>query len=92
MKRRSPAIGADGLLPVMQALVALFVLAMLAAAGLAAAGAIGSHAAACHLSQPVYAGTMRVGSWHATLHPGQSVLLPDGDTASCTGPEQVTVH
>lgn len=43
----------------------------------------------CDLTQPVYAGTAMVGSWHATLRYGQSVLLPDGDTATCTPGELV---
>lgn len=39
----------------------------------------------CHADQPVYSRTYRlVGSWQVTLPLGQSVTLPDGDTATCT--------
>jgi hypothetical protein len=38
----------------------------------------------CQLSQPVYAKTVLVGTFTAALHPGQSVTLPDSDTATCT--------
>jgi hypothetical protein len=39
----------------------------------------------CRATQPVYAGTQNVGTWQVTLRQGQSVRLPDGDTATCTG-------
>lgn len=74
------------------AAITVMIAAMLTAAALCIAGTIGQHAAACHLSQPVFAGTVRVGSWSAVLQQGQSVRLPDGDTASCTGSEHITVH
>ncbi len=66
------------------AAITLMVAGMVTSAGLAQAGVIGGQPADCPASQPVYSGTALVGSWHVTLHPGQSVPLPDGDTASCT--------
>jgi len=44
----------------------------------------------CHATQPVYttatsgSAPVEVGSWEVTLRPGQSVLLPGGDTATCS--------
>jgi len=38
----------------------------------------------CQVTQPVYRGTVQAGTWHGTLQAGQSVTLPDGDTATCT--------
>jgi hypothetical protein len=39
----------------------------------------------CHADQPVYSSAYQlVGSWQVTLPLGQSVTLPDGDTATCT--------
>lgn len=74
------------------AAITVMVTAMLAAALLTTTGTIGSHAGApCHLSQPVYAGTSDVGTWTFTLHTGQSVTLPDGDTATCTN-QGLDVH
>ena len=47
------------------------------------ARALKPDASSCHASQPVYSGTIRVGSWDAVLQPGQSVTLPDGDMYTC---------
>ena len=39
----------------------------------------------CHATQPVYSSSyQRIGTWEVTLPAGQSVTLPDGDTATCT--------
>lgn len=65
----------------------------IATAALAAATAVGAqayydaHLHECRATQPVYtqaAPYVQVGSWEARLRPGQTVLLPDGDTAVCT--------
>jgi hypothetical protein len=42
--------------------------------------------AGCPLTQPVYSADYKdIGTWQVTLERGQSVTLPDGDTATCTG-------
>lgn len=38
----------------------------------------------CYASEPVYAGTVAVGTLTVDMQPGQSVLTPDGDTLRCT--------
>jgi hypothetical protein len=64
--------------------VGAMVTTMATAAVLTSTGAIGHHEAVCPASQPVYVGTQQVGTWNVVLHAGQSVNLPDGDTATCT--------
>lgn len=57
----------------------------LAVMGLGYAVAFPASPAGCRATQPVYSTSdQRIGTWQATIPAGQSVVLPDGDTATCT--------
>jgi hypothetical protein len=69
--------------------IGAMVTTMATAAVLTSTGTIGHHETVCPASQPVYAGTQQVGTWKVVLHAGQSVNLPDGDTATCINGELI---
>jgi hypothetical protein len=82
MTRRS--LNAAMLIAIASVLAAVIVTVMLVRA---------SAPAACYqVTQPVYATDNRnVGTWDVDLSTGESVLLPDGDTATCTS-SGLSVH
>jgi hypothetical protein len=70
---------------IMKACLAAIALIGLAAWGITMAAQARMHTTVCYAWQPVYASDSfrQTGTWQAWLLPGQSVLLPDGDTLSC---------
>ena len=47
----------------------------------------------CHATQPVYSsGGQDIGTWDVTIPAGQSVTLPDGDTAACTAKDVLIIR
>lgn len=75
------------------ALIALVILATAACViGAGAATLAHSPSQGCSATQPVYSASYKlIGTWQVTLPVGQSVTLPDGDTATCTANSTLVV-
>lgn len=77
----------------MKKLAAGIVVAATLGAGLAGCARASAQTSGCSATQPVYSVSYKlIGTWQVTLPVGQSVTLPDGDTATCATGNRLVVR